>query len=389
MKFKKFHGDIDSVDYDDLDNYDYNYDFADDDEYRKIGSIRTLFKELDSDYYKPIRTDGGFAGRNNNYIEYTSKGDRYENLSPEEYLDMIRPYLRNLINDHKPTMELTNKANNSVTKRGEWRFQLVMQNNCIYSKSFEDTRTIYSASKSVEVFMGSNTDNIIDKIFDTILQRFQEAQETSHKIGIEFMHESVALLYYENMKIDMERTESYIASPDWLRNKGATINPRNKDDNKCFQYAITLALTYNKIRKKELKSIPKKIKQVNIYFSSYQKDWEKFEQNNTSIALNVLFSSQNNEEIKLAYKSEHSFKRENTMVLSMTNDNDNDYDDEKYYFAVKSKAELFASEWLRSKKEAIINGGNGFQNALNDALDYQKNKRDPQKTLKIEPYISK
>ena len=302
---------------------------------------------------------------------------------------MIRPYLRNLINDHKPTMELTNKANNSVTKRGEWRFQLVMQNNCIYSKSFEDTRTIYSASKSVEVFMGSNTDNIIDKIFDTILQRFQEAQETSHKIGIEFMHESVALLYYENMKIDMERTESYIASPDWLRNKGATINPRNKDDNKCFQYAITLALTYNKIRKKELKSIPKKIKQVNIYFSSYQKDWEKFEQNNTSIALNVLFSSQNNEEIKLAYKSEHSFKRENTMVLSMTNDNDNDYDDEKYYFAVKSKAELFASEWLRSKKEAIINGGNGFQNALNDALDYQKNKRDPQKTLKIEPYISK
>ena len=302
---------------------------------------------------------------------------------------MIRPYLRNLINDHKPTMELTNKANNSVTKRGEWRFQLVMQNNCIYSKSFEDTRTIYSASKSVEVFMGSNTDNIIDKIFDTILQRFQEAQETSHKIGIEFMHESVALLYYENMKIDMERTESYIASPDWLRNKGATINPRNKDDNKCFQYAITLALTYNKIRKKELKSIPKKIKQVNIYFSSYQKDWEKFEQNNTSIALNVLFSSQNNEEIKLAYKSEHSFKRENTVVLSMTNDNDNDYDDEKYYFAVKSKAELFASEWLRSKKEAIINGGNGFQNALNDALDYQKNKRDPQKTLKIEPYISK
>ena len=82
-RFKKFHGDIDSVDYEDLDSYDYNYDFADDDEYRKIGSIRTLFKELDSDYYKLIRTDGGFSGRNNNYIEDTSKGDRYENLSPK------------------------------------------------------------------------------------------------------------------------------------------------------------------------------------------------------------------------------------------------------------------------------------------------------------------
>ena len=47
LRFKKFRGNTDSVNYEDLDNYDYNYDFTDDDEYRKIGSIRTLFKELD------------------------------------------------------------------------------------------------------------------------------------------------------------------------------------------------------------------------------------------------------------------------------------------------------------------------------------------------------
>ena len=52
-------------------------------EYRKTGSIRTLFKELDRDCYKPIRTDSSFAVRNDNYIEYTSKGDRYKNLSPK------------------------------------------------------------------------------------------------------------------------------------------------------------------------------------------------------------------------------------------------------------------------------------------------------------------
>ena len=46
LRFKKFYGNIDTVDYEDIDNYDYNYDFADDDEYRKIGSIRTLFREL-------------------------------------------------------------------------------------------------------------------------------------------------------------------------------------------------------------------------------------------------------------------------------------------------------------------------------------------------------
>ena len=63
LTLKKFHGDTDSVNYGDLDNCDFSYDFADDDEYRKIGSIRTLFKEFNRDYYKPIRTDGGFAGR--------------------------------------------------------------------------------------------------------------------------------------------------------------------------------------------------------------------------------------------------------------------------------------------------------------------------------------
>ena len=84
LMFKKFDGDIDSVDYDDLNNYDYDdYSYADD-EYRKIGSVTRLFKEFDGDYFKPIRTDDDvFAGIDNNYMEYVSKGDRYENLLPE------------------------------------------------------------------------------------------------------------------------------------------------------------------------------------------------------------------------------------------------------------------------------------------------------------------
>ena len=109
-------------------------DFADDDKYRKSGSIWTLFKEFDRDYYKPIRTDDGFAGRRNNYIEYKSKGDRYENLSPEEYLDMIRPYFRDLINNHKPTTESNNEGNNEENDRAEWKIHLVMENNCISVK---------------------------------------------------------------------------------------------------------------------------------------------------------------------------------------------------------------------------------------------------------------
>ena len=53
-----------------------------------------------------------------------------------------------------------------------------------------------------------------------------------------------------------------------------------------------------------------------------------------------------------------------------------DQDAKYYYFAVKSKLELDSSEWLRRKKEVVLNGDNCFQNALNDALDYQRNKTD-------------
>ena len=103
-------------------------------------------------------------------------GDRYENLSPEEYLNIIRPYLRDLINDHKPTTESNDEANDSNAERGERKVQLVMQNNCISIKNFEDTCTIYSASEPVEIIMGSDTKDVIDRLFDTTLKDFKKQQ---------------------------------------------------------------------------------------------------------------------------------------------------------------------------------------------------------------------
>ena len=66
---------------------------------------------------------------------------------------------------------------------------------------------------------------------------------------------------------------------------------------------------------------------------------------------------------------------------------DDDDSENYYYFAVKSKKELYSYEWLRSKKEAISNGENFFQNAVNDALDYQRIKRDAQRISEIVLYI--
>ena len=62
---------------------------------RIIRDIRTLFEqEEENDYYKPIRV-GNFW--NKNYIEYENSGDRNKNLSVKEYLDKIKPYLRDII----------------------------------------------------------------------------------------------------------------------------------------------------------------------------------------------------------------------------------------------------------------------------------------------------
>ena len=74
---------------------------------------------------------------------------------------MIRPYLKDLINDHKPTAE----SNSDNSNKAEWKFQLIIKNNFISVKDFEDTWTIYSASKPVEIFMGSDTKNAIDTIW--------------------------------------------------------------------------------------------------------------------------------------------------------------------------------------------------------------------------------
>ena len=66
-------------------------------------------------------------------------------------------------------------------------------------------------------------------------------------------------------------------SPDWIARKKATIDPKNVKDNKCFQGSIIAGLNYNNIKKKQLRKL-ENFKRVDTDFSSYQRDWGKFEQ---------------------------------------------------------------------------------------------------------------
>ena len=146
---------------------------------------------------------------------------------------MIRPYLRDLIDEHKPIMELNdnnnNDSNNSNSNSNnsiiaEWKIQLIIKNSFI-----SVTCTIYSASKPAEIVMGSNTENVIDTLFNTILNRLQQAMKTSNERGSGFTHDSVGLLYYHVQRIDIRRGEPYIVSPDWIASKKTTINTKPEE----------------------------------------------------------------------------------------------------------------------------------------------------------------
>ena len=58
-------------------------------------------------------------------------------------------------------------------------------------------------------------------------------------------------MYCKCPKIKLNRGVSYIDSRDWIEKKKATAttNPINKKDNKCFQYAVTVALNHEEIKK--------------------------------------------------------------------------------------------------------------------------------------------
>ena len=67
--------------------------------------------------------------------------------------------------------------------------------------------------------------------------------------GSEFVFDYVQLLYYKCHKRNPYRGGSNIDSPNWIKNKKSTINSINKKYNKCFQYAVKVALNHEQIKK--------------------------------------------------------------------------------------------------------------------------------------------
>ena len=86
----------------------------DDIKYKAIRDAGTLFNQSsDKGYYKPIKTTSVFDNKNN-YIEYKSKGDKDKILSVKKFLKKIRPYLSDMLNDHKTEGKVKVHSDNKV-----------------------------------------------------------------------------------------------------------------------------------------------------------------------------------------------------------------------------------------------------------------------------------
>ena len=129
-----------------------------------------------------------------------------------------------MINDHKAQF-------------GEWKIQLPVSIKFLSSEDSNETCIRHTWSDNIEIMIGLETDDIIDE-----LVKYQEGLEKSQKRS-EFVYDSVDLLCYHLHKISLKRGKSFTDSPEWLKNKKTTANPKNKD-NKCFKYAITIALNH-------------------------------------------------------------------------------------------------------------------------------------------------
>ena len=112
----------------------------------------------------------------------------------------------------------------------------------------------------------------------------------------------------------------------WLRGKKEAINNNdnnnNNNNNNGFQNALDDALSYQDIEKdpqriSKLKHNINKYNWKGIKFPAGPEEWIKFEQNNKTIALNILFINHNTKTTRAAYRSEHNNKRKKQAILLM------------------------------------------------------------------------
>ena len=87
-------------------------------------------------------------------IIFNSKGNEDKILTPSEYLDMIKSYLGNIINDHKTQGQWRVHSRDTIINhktQSEWKIHLTIAINFISCKDSDETSTMHTKSDNVEI----------------------------------------------------------------------------------------------------------------------------------------------------------------------------------------------------------------------------------------------
>ena len=240
-------------------------------------------------------------------------------LTLDEYLQRIRSELIRLMNEGCKV---------KLTVDAVYRLK----------KDPNDKRTLHIKSKNT-------TD--IDEIFSQLIKKHEELSKSLKNIDL--ASEGIESITYNFTEIIKMNT--FVESPEWLKNKKCTINPQN-NDNKCFQYAVTPALYHQQImgskffRVSKIKPYVNNLNWNNVNFPPQEQDYKTLEMNNKSIALSIL--QHNAEKISHVYMSRFNFTREHKVILLIITDGQ-----KPHYIFVKYLDFLLKSKYHCSEKYCL------------------------------------
>ena len=130
---------------------------------------------------KPVRVVNFY---DKNYIKYERNGD----WNNKEYVDKIKPYLKDIINN--------------LNKSDTWKTQLAIAINFMASKDTEEERVMHSKGDNIEIMIINERDEVIEEPFESLRSRYQIFLKESIE-GSDFVFDYVSLLYYKCLKLNM------------------------------------------------------------------------------------------------------------------------------------------------------------------------------------------
>ena len=138
--------------------------------------MRNLSEHEEKDYLKTEKVN---QIHSDNCIIYESRVDKNKTLTIEEFLNKIRLYFKDIINDLKKTKYLT------------WKIQLMIAINFVSSENNDEEHVMHSRSDNIELMI--NDEEVIEEHFQSRLCRYEIGLETSVK-GSDFIFTCIVLI---------------------------------------------------------------------------------------------------------------------------------------------------------------------------------------------------